>query len=53
MIFKFALLLVGIPFIALSLVITVAILKAGWNIIYKKEPPDLKSIEPKSRYGGK
>lgn len=45
--------LVGVPLIALSLVITITILKTGWNIINKKEPPDFDTTESKSRHGGK
>ncbi|MDU1981899.1 MAG: hypothetical protein E6730_08410 [Enterococcus casseliflavus] len=53
MMLKFVLLLIGVPLIALSFVITIAILKAGWNIISKKEPPDHSSTESSSRHGGK
>lgn len=37
MMMKFVLMLVGVPLIALSLVITITILKTGWNIINKKK----------------
>nr|DAF32533.1 MAG TPA: hypothetical protein [Caudoviricetes sp.] len=53
MMMKFVLMLVGVPLIALSLVITITILKTGWNIINKKEPLDFNSSESKSRHGGK
>lgn len=53
MMMKFVLMLVGVPLIALSLVITITILKTGWNIINKKEPPDFDATESKSRHGGK
>ena len=55
MMMKFVLMLVGVPLLALSLVITITItiLKTGWNIINKKEPPDFDTTEYKSRHGGK
>lgn len=40
---KFILAIVSVPLIALSLVITLAILKSGWDIINGKKPPDSKS----------
>ena len=53
MMMKFVLILVGVPLIALSLVITITILKTVWNIINNKEPPDFDTTEYKSRHGGK
>lgn len=53
MLVKFVALLVGIPLIALSLVITIAILKAGWDIINGKNPPDSKPDSKKSVSDGK
>lgn len=50
---KFILMLVGVPLIALSLVITIAILKSGWDIINGKKPPDSKSDSKKSDIDGK
>ncbi|MEB8416319.1 hypothetical protein NGG16_02575 [Enterococcus casseliflavus] len=53
MMMKFVLMLVGLPLIALSLVITITILKTGWNIVNKKEPHDFDTTESKIRHGGK
>lgn len=41
----FVVFLVGVPLAALSLVITVAILKIGWDSIREKKSPDSKPVE--------
>lgn len=48
MMMKFVLMLVGVPLIALSLVITITILKTGWNIINKKNHLILIQRNPKA-----
>jgi len=53
MLAKFVILLIGMPLLALSLVFTIAILKAGRDTISKKKPPDSKSDSKKSTSDGK
>lgn len=40
MLVKFVALLVGIPLLAFSFVLTISIVKIGWDIINGKKPPD-------------
>lgn len=50
---NFVAFLIGVPLVALSLVITVAILKIGWDSIKEKKPPDRESQSKKPDIGGK
>jgi len=50
---NFVAFLVGVPLVALSIVITVAILKTGWDSIKEKKPPDRELQSKKSDSDGK